>query len=152
MSALENRIPPPVVMVLFALAMWAASRFMTPTVVDEALRLTLIAMSCLTVLLAPAAIMEFRRAGTTIDPIRIDRAARLVTSGVFGLTRNPMYVALTALLFALAFYLSVPLLLAGPVLFALFIDRFQIVPEERAMLKKFGADYEAYCARVGRWI
>jgi len=63
-----------------------------------------------------------------------------------------MYVALTLLLCAWAAWLEQPLAALGPLAFALFIDRFQIVPEERAMLARFGADYDAYRQRTRRWI
>jgi protein-S-isoprenylcysteine O-methyltransferase Ste14 len=42
--------------------------------------------------------------------------------------------------------------LAGPPLFVLYINRYQIAPEERVMRRKFGAEYAAYAARVRRWL
>ena len=63
-----------------------------------------------------------------------------------------MYVALTALLASLAFALGNGWLLAGPLAFAVFTQQFQILPEERAMAARFGADSAAYKARVRRWL
>ena len=89
---------------------------------------------------------------TPLDPVHIDRASTLVTSGVYRVTRNPMYLGLTVLLLAWAVFLAAPWTLLGPVVFALFISRFQIAPEEHAMREKFGVQYEAYAARVRRWL
>lgn len=100
----------------------------------------------------PPAILAFRRNQTTIDPVHIERASTLVTTGPFGYSRNPMYLGLTALLLAWAIYLSAPWALLGPIVFVLYITRFQIMPEEQAMRAKFGSAYEAYCQNVRRWI
>jgi protein-S-isoprenylcysteine O-methyltransferase Ste14 len=48
--------------------------------------------------------------------------------------------------------LAVPWTLLGPLAFVLFITRFQIIPEERVLLKKFGDAYTAYQRQVRRWI
>jgi protein-S-isoprenylcysteine O-methyltransferase Ste14 len=94
----------------------------------------------------------FRRAGTTIDPVHLDRAARLVTTGIFARTRNPMYLGFAVMLLGWAALLAQAGALLGPVLFALFIQRFQITPEERMMAAKFGAAFEAYRTQVRRWV
>jgi protein-S-isoprenylcysteine O-methyltransferase Ste14 len=49
-------------------------------------------------------------------------------------------------------WLSVPWVMLGPVVFMLYLTRFQIIPEERAMSSKFGRDYDDYCKRVRRWL
>ena len=63
-----------------------------------------------------------------------------------------MYVAMTCLLASWAAYLATPWSLLGPLFFVLFITRFQILPEERAMTAKFGTDYGDYKRRVRRWL
>lgn len=154
MSALDNRIPPPLLMIGVAIAMRvAASRFVGSLGVDDSIRLaaTLAAILVAAVFGGPA-IARFRQARTTIDPVHIDRASSLVTSGIYRYSRNPMYVALTALLVAWGLFLDHPWLLAGPVVFALYLRWFQIRPEEAAMQKRFGADYNAYRSRTRRWI
>jgi protein-S-isoprenylcysteine O-methyltransferase Ste14 len=84
--------------------------------------------------------------------VDIEAASTLVTGGVFRYTRNPMYVALTALLLAWTAWLAAPWAAFCPVAFALFITRFQIIPEERVLRAKFGRAYEDYAQRVRRWI
>jgi protein-S-isoprenylcysteine O-methyltransferase Ste14 len=153
MSVLEHRIPPPLVCLIVAIAMWVIAHYSNPLILAWALRWGLIVLFlAIGLALAPPAIMAFRRTKTTVDPVHIDRASSLVVSGPFSFTRNPMYLGLTSLLLAWATYLSAPLAVLGPIAFMLFITRFQIIPEERAMAAKFGADYEAYRKRVRRWI
>jgi len=104
------------------------------------------------VLAGLAGVFEFRRHRTTIDPVRIEAASSLVTSGIFGVTRNPMYLGLAAILLGAAIVLRSPLALVGPAVFVAYIWRFQIIPEERVMREKFGADYAAYRQLVRAWL
>ena len=99
-----------------------------------------------------AGALAFRRAKTTVNPLRPERASALVTTGVYRITRNPMYVGLLLGLLAWAAGLSSPVSLAGPVAFIMFINRFQIEPEEKALLVKFGPEYETYKSTVRRWL
>lgn len=153
MNWLENRVPPPLVLMLFAGAMAAGGVALPPSSLPWTWR----AIAAIVPFLAawafgPRAIRAFTRAGTTIDPVHVQRASVLVTSGVFGRTRNPMYVSMALLLLSLAVLEGKWPLLAGPILFILYIGRFQIRPEERALSARFGADYDAYRRRVPRWI
>ncbi|MEB0160908.1 isoprenylcysteine carboxylmethyltransferase family protein, partial [Pseudomonas sp. AH2 (2023)] len=91
------------------------------------------------------------RSRTTVNPLRPDKAAALVSGGVYRVTRNPMYVGMMLLLVAWAVYLDSAWVLAGPVAFVAYITRFQIAPEERVLRAKF-ADFDAYAARVRRWL
>jgi protein-S-isoprenylcysteine O-methyltransferase Ste14 len=153
MSALEHRIPPPLVCLIAAIAMWAVAYFSSPLILAWGLRWGLIVLFlAIGFALAPPAIIAFRRIKTTVDPVHVDRATNFVVSGPFRFTRNPMYLGLTSLLLAWATYLGTPLAILGPIAFVLFITRFQIIPEERAMATKFGVEYENYRKRVRRWI
>jgi protein-S-isoprenylcysteine O-methyltransferase Ste14 len=75
-----------------------------------------------------------------------------VTSGIYRVTRNPMYVGLTLSLCAWGFWLGRPIAALGPLTFVAFIDRLQIVPEERALTARFGQAYADYRRRVRRWL
>lgn len=98
------------------------------------------------------AIGQFIKAKTTINPMKPDAAEKLVIKGLYRVSRNPMYLGVLLLLLAWAAYLHNVLSLAPPLLFVLTMTLFQIKPEEKALHQKFGADYEAYCRRVRRWI
>jgi protein-S-isoprenylcysteine O-methyltransferase Ste14 len=153
MAALENRIPPPILCAVLAIAMGAAAWAAPPTHVPATARFVL-AGGCALIGLAcgAPAFRAFGRARTTINPVDIDAASTLVTDGIYRYTRNPMYLGLLALLAAWAVYLGVGWALLGPMIFVAFITRFQIMPEERVLQGKFGAAYADYRARVRRWV
>jgi protein-S-isoprenylcysteine O-methyltransferase Ste14 len=96
--------------------------------------------------------LAFRRANTTINPVKIEAASSIVTNGIYRYTRNPMYVGLTLLLAGWAIHIAVPFVLLGPLVFILYITRFQIIPEERVLTSKFGGEYRKYQERVRRWL
>ena len=153
MQALELKIPPPVVALFVAVAMWGVSlgdvMLEEPAFVRLALALVLAAVG---VAFSISGIVEFRRAKTTVNPTKPEAASSVVTSGVFRITRNPMYVGMVVILFAWAVFLSSFWAPFGPVAFILYIQRFQIAPEERVLSAMFGAEYAAYKARVRRWL
>jgi protein-S-isoprenylcysteine O-methyltransferase Ste14 len=97
-----------------------------------------------------AAFATFLRARTNILPHK--PATRLVTTGPYRLTRNPMYVSLALLYVGGACLLDSwwPLLFLPMVLVA--VDRLVIAREERYLLDAFGGHYDAYCRRVRRWL
>jgi len=102
--------------------------------------------------LAGASARQFRRRGTTLDPLDPTAASVLVTTGPNAVSRNPMYVGLVGLLAANALRRGSWAALVPVVAFVLVTDRVQIASEEAALLARFGADYEAYRARVPRWL
>jgi protein-S-isoprenylcysteine O-methyltransferase Ste14 len=100
--------------------------------------------------LAAASIVTFWVARTSILPMR--PATTMVLSGPYRLTRNPMYVGMTVLTLAAALFFNTywPILLLVPVLFL--VQRFVILKEEAYLRRRFGAEYDAYCRRVRRWL
>jgi protein-S-isoprenylcysteine O-methyltransferase Ste14 len=103
-------------------------------------------------LVGMASVRAFARHETTVNPLRPERASRLVAAGIYRYSRNPMYLSLLLALAAWAIWLgSWPAVLVVPA-FLLAMNRWQIQPEERALSALFGADYEAYCRRVRRWL
>jgi protein-S-isoprenylcysteine O-methyltransferase Ste14 len=101
--------------------------------------------------LGALAIYQFRKAKTTINPVKLEDTMKLVTSGVYNYTRNPMYLALLLGLLGWGLHLQNAfnvLLAAG---FVSYMNRFQIFPEEQMMRDKFGKDYNFYCKLTRRW-
>ncbi len=153
MKFLELRIPPPLVALAVGVAMWWRAGWQPTLPLAPWLRVTLLAAVAVpAIAIAISGVLALRRAGTILDPIHVDRTSTLVTTGGYGISRNPMYVGLTLLLLAWAIWFVAPWAFAGPVLFGLYTYRFQILPEERAMESKFGAEYIAYKQRVRRWL
>jgi protein-S-isoprenylcysteine O-methyltransferase Ste14 len=153
MHTLELRIPPPVVALLTAGAMWGVSLAAPLMSMPERLRMLAgIAIALAGVATAISGVVAFRRAKTTVNPLRPETSSSLVTFGIYRFTRNPMYAGLTLVLLGWAVYLASVWALPGPVVFVLYMTRFQVVPEERVLMGLFGATYSEYQAKVRRWI
>jgi protein-S-isoprenylcysteine O-methyltransferase Ste14 len=153
MNFLETKIPPPVVTLLFGFAMWNTSAVTQATELSLSIRyLGLGAFIVLGLIALVSGVASFRFAKTTVNPLNPEAATSLVTSGIYKITRNPMYVGLALLLCAWAFYLNS--LWATPfiLLFISYIHRFQIVPEERALFQVFNEELVAYKKRVRPWL
>ena len=101
------------------------------------------------VLLVAWGILHLRRARTPVEPGHVPSA--LVTSGPYRFSRNPLYLG--QLLFLLGLGLAAfPWLLPGAAVQALLLDRLVIPSEEARIAARFGEAFEAYRARVRRWI
>lgn len=153
MYVLELKIPPLVVVALFALAMWLLAQLVPPLALSEVWRLIFaIGFATAGVAVALSGVLAFRRANTTVDPRVPQQSSSLVIRGIYRYSRNPMYLGFLLLLAALACYLMSAAALVLLPLFVLYMNRFQIVPEERHLLHKFGAEYQAYTTQVRRWL
>lgn len=153
MQSLELKIPPPVVALLVAAAMWGTSLATPPVEVPALIRVVAAITIALTGIgTAISGVIALRRARTTINPLKPETSSAFVTSGVYRLTRNPMYVGLALFLIAWAVFVASALAFLGPLGFILYISRFQIVPEEKVLSAMFGPAYSAYQAEVRRWL
>jgi protein-S-isoprenylcysteine O-methyltransferase Ste14 len=153
MNALELKVPPPVLAFCLALLMWFASSLVPTVVVTFGVRVGVaLALVVIGQSISISGMVSFRRAKTTINPIKPSAASSLVTSGVYRYTRNPMYLGLLVTLMGWAMFLSNPLALLAAPLFVLYINRFQINPEERVLSSLFRAEYAAYKEKVRRWL
>lgn len=153
MRWLELRVPPPVVTAVAALLMWLVAIPFPSLDLDFPARYEVAAVFlALAALTVGAALFGFRKAGTTINPMTPEASSALVVRGVYRLTRNPMYLALLAVLVGWAYVVANVAALVMLPLFMLYLNRFQIGPEERALAARFGADYERYRRSVRRWL
>jgi protein-S-isoprenylcysteine O-methyltransferase Ste14 len=153
LNKLELRVPP-----LAVAAVVAAGMYVTSWVSTDA-RTLMPGQLAVAVLLggtglgaALAGVMAFRAHRTTVDPVHPDGATSIVSSGIYRISRNPMYLGFALMLLALAVQLDSVLALLGVPLFVLYMNRFQIKPEERLLTAKFGAQYVTYLGKVRRWI
>ena len=153
MNSLELKVPPPFVALASALLMWGTSSVSQPIDVPFAWRL---GVALLLVIVGQSisisAMVAFRHAKTTMNPIKASAASSLVSSAVYRFTRNPMYLGLLLTLSAWAVFLSNPVALLFVPLFVLYMNRYQIGPEERVLSSLFGAEYAAYKKKVRRWL
>jgi protein-S-isoprenylcysteine O-methyltransferase Ste14 len=146
-------VPPVAATLCVALPMWLVARFSPALALDLPGRLAaalLLAVAGAAVALAGVA--EFRRARTTVNPLRPERASALVAAGVFRWTRNPMYLGLAIVLLGWAAYLAHPLAALGVPAFVVWMNQAQIPREERALEERFGEEFARYRKQVRRWL
>jgi len=153
MRVLELKVPPPALMFVIAVLMWLVSR------AASAFGFALPAHNFLAILLVAAGfgtgasgVVTFRRAKTTVNPTKPESSSSLVNWGVYTITRNPMYLGGLTILTGWAILLSNALAFLFLPVYVLYIRRFQIAPEERALTSLFGQDYVTYQSRVRRWL
>lgn len=153
MKALELKIPPALLMLAFGFLMWLLDRglpqFKQTGAAYEWLAITVFVLAMLCV---AAGIASFRMAKTTVDPTQPQKATSMVTGGIYQYTRNPMYLGFLLMLLAYAFKLANPITLTLMPVFVIYMNRFQIKPEEAALAELFGPEYKTYQQQVRRWI
>jgi protein-S-isoprenylcysteine O-methyltransferase Ste14 len=153
MKWLELRVPPPVVTACFALLMWFAGTAVPLLDFDVPARsAAVLTLAGAGVAIGITAFFRFRQASTTINPMAPEEASALVITGAYRWTRNPMYLGMLVILVAWALWLSNAGAFLLLPLFVAYLTRFQIVPEERALQARFGAEFERYCQSVRRWL
>ena len=153
MHILENKFPPLIITLLFSFLMWGIS-LITPVIsLSMATRVTLsVTIFIVGLFFCISGVVSFRRAKTTVNPLRPESVSSLVSSGVYQVSRNPMYVGFAFFLVSFMVYLSSPWALVGVLGFVFYMNRFQIEPEERVLEKIFNAEFIDYKSRVRRWL
>lgn len=154
LAALEARVPPPVWTLLAGIAMWWLDRrWPVAAIAADAgvARAVGVVLGVAGMALAGESLARFIRARTTWHPDRPERATNLVVRGAYRYTRNPMYLGLLLVLLGWACWLgsAAPFAVIPP--WVLVLTRLQIVPEERALLARFGGEYAQYRDSVRRW-
>jgi protein-S-isoprenylcysteine O-methyltransferase Ste14 len=154
MSSLELKIPPDVIWVAVAGLMWLASRVNAAGLgAAESFRRPLaVVLIVLGTALIVTARLALERAGTTWHRTEPGRTTALVTSGVYRLSRNPTYLGMEIVLLSWAVMLASPAAVLVSALFVVYIDRFQIRPEESTLAVSLGQEYRDYSQRVHRWV
>ncbi len=147
------RFPPPLIFLLFLLAGWGFERLATDYsfgLVENIQRAIAVVLIVVGLGFDGLAAGQMRRHNTAVEPWK--GATTLLSTGIFGMTRNPIYLgfALTYAGFAVGMDTPVALGLLLPCLVV--IDRFVIPREEAHLSAVFGAAYDDYRRKVRRWI
>jgi protein-S-isoprenylcysteine O-methyltransferase Ste14 len=153
LHVLELKIPPAVLVAFTGALMWLASAATPATALVIPGRSLCAAILMLTgVLLSGLGVASFRRAKTTVNPMKPASASVLVDGGIYRRTRNPMYLGFLVVLLGWAMFLSnIVAFLLLPA-FVCYMNRFQIEPEEKALAATFGQQFAAYKTGVRRWV
>lgn len=153
MSVLELKVPPPAVVVVTAVLMWLVSRIVPVFIfVIPAHNAVAIGLATAGFMTGISGVVTFWRAKTTVNPTKPQSSSSLVSWGVYRVTRNPMYLGGLLILTGWAIFLSNPVVFLFLPGYILYINLFQIVPEERALTSLFGSEFLAYKSRARRWL
>ena len=150
---LQLKIPPPIYAISIALIMWLLNRyFPVVQLITSPWNNLGIALMLLAGLLDLSSLYLFFKKRTTPNPMKPEFTTGLVMSGLYKISRNPMYLGLLTILFGFAIYLgNLTSFLVLPA-FYFVITEMQIKPEERMLEEKFGEQYLDYKSKVRRWL
>jgi protein-S-isoprenylcysteine O-methyltransferase Ste14 len=153
MHVLELKVPPAAVVFFVAALMWLVTwalpifGFVLP-----GRELFAVSFGIAGAVISVLGVMSFKRANTTVNPMKPDASSSLVLSGVYARSRNPMYLGFLLMLVGWAIVLSNALAFLLLPAFIFFMNRFQIEPEERALASLFREEFVAYKSRVPKWL
>jgi protein-S-isoprenylcysteine O-methyltransferase Ste14 len=148
---METKIPPPIVTLIFGFATYL-SRKIFPEIEIQYSSFFGIFLLLLGFFILISAVKLFRNDKTTVNPLSPEQATKLVSNGIFKLSRNPMYLGMAVILASVAVFFNIIGGIISMALFCLYITKFQIIPEEKAMKELFAQDFEQYMQATRRWI
>ena len=145
------KIPPPVLVLILVVSNYFSSEKIDPIYLpNQDLISIIIFFIGIFILINP--IFKFIKSKTTIDPIKFKKVNKLITSGIYKYSRNPMYLGLLMIVISTSiFYLNIFSIIT-PILFVCWINIFQIRREEIFLTEKFGKEYLLYKTKTRRWI
>ena len=148
---MKIKIPPPLIVVFLTTLVYLSSNFIIgfelPFRTQISILLLLIGLS---VLFIP--VFQFFKSKTTINPQNFKNVNNLVSSGIFKISRNPMYLGMLIIIMSTVVYYFNYFSVLTPFIFYFWINEFQIKREEKKLEEKFGSDYKKYKSKTKRWI
>ena len=150
---LELKIPPVALVLIIALLMWLGAAYVPGLRIHfpfQSIAACVLGLSG--IIVCTLGVLEFKRARTTVNPTRPQSSSSLVTTGMYRHTRNPMYLGFLLILIGWAIITGAILAIFGLPTFVLYMNRFQIEPEERVLTGLFGDQFKTYCSAARRWI
>ena len=153
MKFLELKVPPVALFILVLVASYFSAQQLSAGEIGMPFKLIVLGVGiALSGVIGLSGFWEFRKQKTTVNPIKVETASTVVDSGIFGYTRNPMYLGLFILLFCFGYFFQNIFSVLLSFAFVIYMKQFQIKPEERALEQLFGAEYVDYKQKVRRWI
>ena len=145
------KIPPPLIVLTLIISIYFSSKKIDLINIPFQLEISFFILF-VGILIFIYPVLQFIKSKTTVDPIKFKKVNKLVTSGVFKYSRNPMYLGMLMIVLSTSiFYLNIYSILT-PFLFIFWINKFQIKREEAFLTEKFGKEYLSYKNKTKRWL
>ena len=145
------KIPPPLLLLILIISNYFSSKKIDLILLPNQNLISLIILLIGVVILINT-ILKFIKFKTTIDPIKFKKVNKLITSGIYKYSRNPMYLCLLMVVISSSIFFLNVFSITTPFIFYYWINRFQIKREENFLTKKFGKEYLLYKTKTRRWI
>ena len=145
------KIPPPIlVIILTSLVYFSSTKLELIYLPYRHIVSVIILIIGLIVIVSP--VVDFIKSKTTINPVKFKNVNRLVTTGIYRYSRNPMYLGMILIIISTTVYYLNFLSVFSPLIFYIWINKFQINREEIFLEDKFGSEYLKYKSKTRRWI
>ena len=153
MKKRQKKIPPLALLIICMLLSWLISTELTSWEItflfQKELAILAILLGLITILLAGIPLIKKH---TTVDPRYPEKTTHLTINGLYSISRNPMYFGMLLILIGWNILIGNIASFIVIVAFIIYMNIFQIVPEEQALSKKFSDQYIQYCQQVRRWL
>ena len=145
------KIPPPLIVLTLIISIYFSSKKIDLINIPFKIQISFFILS-IGILIFLYPVLQFIKSKTTVDPIKFKKVNKLVTSGIFKYSRNPMYLGMLMVVLSTSiFYLNIYSILT-PFLFIFWINKFQIKREEAFLTEKFGKEYLSYKNKTRKWL
>ena len=145
------KIPPLLVLTILISMVYLSSSFIKNFHLENRLFYSLLLLLIgLTIIIIP--VFQFILSRTTVDPVNFENVSKLVKNGIYKYTRNPMYLGMLIIILSTVIYYLNLFSVFTPIIFVLWINKFQIVPEEKKLVEIFGDEYFNYKSKSRRWL
>lgn len=152
LSKIELKVPPVAQVLVVMLLMFGCAQFYESSFYfNNQLEISGF-IAAFGLLVIVAGVVQFRIANTTVNPVKPNETSKVVATGIYRWTRNPMYLGMLLTILGWFVYLGVVVNLVFIAIFIGYMNRFQIKPEEAMLKQLFSEEYEQYINRVRRWI
>ena len=150
-SKKKLKIPPPILVIILITSIYFSSdKLDLISIPHRTLFSILILFIGILVIINP--VVKFIKSKTTVNPVEFKNVEKLVTSGIYKYSRNPMYLGMIMIIISTTVYYLNFYSLLTPFIFYFWINRFQIKREEVFLEEKFGQEYLSYKTKTRRWI
>ena len=145
------KIPPPILVIVLITSIYFSSDKLDLISIPYRTFFSIVILSIgILVIINP--VVKFIKSKTTVNPVEFKNVEKLVTSGIYKYSRNPMYLGMIMIIISTTVYYLNFYSLLTPFIFYFWINRFQIKREEVFLEEKFGQEYLSYKTKTRRWI